>query len=188
MESKNSTKIGTRSREQRKLKSLTLSEVAERTGLSKGHLSRFERGEKTLSMASLLRLSEVLNVTVGALCDGPHSKETQSILICRKSERQTDQQVHSAEGLNFAMLNRGVQDANHQAMVIHIPPNSDLTEPAHHAGRELLFLLSGALQIDVNGETAWLDSGDYVEFDGALPHVLKSGDMACDALLIVLMA
>ncbi|MEP4199240.1 MAG: XRE family transcriptional regulator [Aliishimia sp.] len=186
MASKTNTEIGARSRELRKQRSLTLEGVAELTGLSKGHLSRFERGEKTLSVASLLRLSEVLNVTVGALCDGPSSKQAQSILICRKNERQSGQQLHSAAGMNFAMLNRGDKDTNHQAMVIHLPANSALLEPAHHAGQELIFLLSGALQIDVNGETAWLESGDYAEFDGTLPHNLKSGDMACDALLVIL--
>ncbi len=54
----------------------TLDQLAEVTGLSKGHLSRFERGEKSLSVAALMRLAQALGTSVSFLLgeDVDHSE------------------------------------------------------------------------------------------------------------------
>ena len=58
---------GLRARDVRQRRGMTLDEVAEIAELSKGYLSRFERGEKTFSVAALIRLGVALQVSVGTL-------------------------------------------------------------------------------------------------------------------------
>ena len=58
---------GAQAKSQRMRRKMTLGEVAELSGLSKGHISRFERGEKSLSIAALMRLSQALNTSVATL-------------------------------------------------------------------------------------------------------------------------
>ena len=50
---------------------LTLAQVAESTGLSKGFLSRLERDETSPSVATLVQLCQVLSLPVGALFAEP---------------------------------------------------------------------------------------------------------------------
>ena len=63
------------SKDLRRRKGLTLDQIADAAELSKGHLSRFERGEKALSVASMLRLAQALNTTVGRLLGEEFDKD-----------------------------------------------------------------------------------------------------------------
>ena len=51
----------------RRRANLTLDRLAEEVELSKSHLSRYERGEKSLSVSSLMRLAKALGTSVAAL-------------------------------------------------------------------------------------------------------------------------
>ena len=47
--------------------------VADRAGLTKGFLSLVERGQTTISVPNLLKVCEILSVSVGSLFDYPES-------------------------------------------------------------------------------------------------------------------
>lgn len=55
-------RLGQQLRKYRKLKQLTIEEVAEKAGISDKHLGRIERGEKDPSATMLIKLTQVLNV------------------------------------------------------------------------------------------------------------------------------
>ncbi len=46
----------------RKHKKITLDELAEKTGFSKSYISRLERGERTLNLANLVKISDALGM------------------------------------------------------------------------------------------------------------------------------
>jgi len=54
-------------REIRKEKNITLDELARKTGMSKGHLSRIERKETDPTITSLARIALALNIDVTKL-------------------------------------------------------------------------------------------------------------------------
>ena len=67
------TLIGPRLRETRLAQGLTIENVADATGLTKGFISRVERDETSPSIASLVMLCQVLSLPVGALFEPtPH--------------------------------------------------------------------------------------------------------------------
>lgn len=63
--------IGNNVQHFRKRVGLTQGQLAERAELSNAYISRVERGEKGLSVASLLRLSEALDVSCDAILKKP---------------------------------------------------------------------------------------------------------------------
>jgi transcriptional regulator with XRE-family HTH domain len=65
------TPIGAKLRSTRMAQGLTLAQVAESSGLSKGFLSRLERDETSPSVATLVQLCQVLSLPVGALFAEP---------------------------------------------------------------------------------------------------------------------
>ncbi|BDZ53982.1 hypothetical protein GCM10025870_10550 [Agromyces marinus] len=65
------TPIGAKLRSTRIAQGLTLAQVAEASGLSKGFLSRLERDETSPSVATLVQLCQVLSLPVGALFAEP---------------------------------------------------------------------------------------------------------------------
>jgi transcriptional regulator with XRE-family HTH domain len=60
------TRIGPRLRETRMAQGLTIGNLAEATGLTKGFISRVERDETSPSVATLVNLCQVLSLPVGA--------------------------------------------------------------------------------------------------------------------------
>jgi len=61
------SRIGAQLRAARLAHRMTLAEVAIRSGLTKGFLSKIERDQTTASVASLMRLCETLSISVGSL-------------------------------------------------------------------------------------------------------------------------
>jgi quercetin dioxygenase-like cupin family protein len=68
--------IGTRLRQARMDTGLTLSEVAERSGLTKGFISQLERGLSRASLASLRRICSALDISLGSLLDEEDAAES----------------------------------------------------------------------------------------------------------------
>jgi transcriptional regulator with XRE-family HTH domain len=65
------TIIGPRLRETRMAQGLTIGNVADATGLTKGFISRVERDETSPSIATLVTLCQVLSLPIGALFEPP---------------------------------------------------------------------------------------------------------------------
>ena len=52
-------------------RNLTIAQVADASGLTKGFISRLERDQSSVSIAALLRICEVLQTSIGALFEAP---------------------------------------------------------------------------------------------------------------------
>ena len=62
---------GPRLRQLRLSRKLTLVDVADRSGVTKGFLSLLERGHSRVSVPTLLRICDAIGVTIGSLFDYP---------------------------------------------------------------------------------------------------------------------
>ncbi|NBX24281.1 MAG: XRE family transcriptional regulator, partial [Microbacteriaceae bacterium] len=65
--------VGPQLRERRLARGLSVTAVAERAGVSKGFLSLAERGKTRVSVPVLLRICDVLGVTIGSLFTYPEN-------------------------------------------------------------------------------------------------------------------
>ncbi|TAM66152.1 MAG: helix-turn-helix domain-containing protein [Microbacteriaceae bacterium] len=64
-------RIGPRLRETRMAQGMTISNLADATGLTKGFISRVERDETSPSVSTLVTLCQVLSLPIGALFEPP---------------------------------------------------------------------------------------------------------------------
>jgi len=67
--------LGAYAAEQRELRGLTQSQLAQRAGVSREWVGRFERGENAPSLVSVMRVLKVLNVRIYAETDEPQGGE-----------------------------------------------------------------------------------------------------------------
>lgn len=70
--------IGSRIRAARQAQRMTIEQVADSTGLTKGFLSRVERDLTSPSVASLVTLCQVLSISIGDLFQVPETHLTRS--------------------------------------------------------------------------------------------------------------
>ena len=157
------TPIGAKLRSARSSQGMSLAQVAQTTGLSKGFLSRVERDETSPSVATLVRLCQVLSLPVGALFAEP---DVQHITFA-DAPRINLGGVHTVERLMSPRSEQRVQLLR-----------SEL-EPNAHGGSdlytincevEMLHVVTGAVSVRFIDRSVAVHAGDTLTFPGREPH------------------
>ena len=165
------TPIGAKLRSTRIAQGLTLAQVAESSGLSKGFLSRVERDETSPSVATLVQLCQVLSLPVGALFAEP---EIQRITYA-------DAPHINLGGVGVSELLMSPRGESRVQLI-----RSDL-EAGAHGGHELytvncdvevLHVISGSVTVRFADRSVRLETGDALTFPGREPHSWHTEDDA----------
>lgn len=158
--------IGTRVRQERKGRELTLEQLANAAGVSRRMLVSVEQGTVNPSVGTLLRLSEALGVGLPTLVEPPATK---AVRVTRCGEGATLWTgVHGGTGVLLA--------ATESPDVVELwdwtlAPAERHASKAHAAGtRELLQVQTGTVSLEIDGETHVLASGDAIAFHGDVDH------------------
>ena len=162
------SKIGPGIRKVRKNLGMTLRDLAERTGFSVGYLSKVETSSKAPPVATLLKLSKVLNVSVGALFG--ETEDAGSITIVRRDERTGVNRGVSQYGYTYETLAPSFVNRRMEPYVLMVPATDKEMPYFHHEGQELMFFLEGKGMLDFGGREYFLDEGDCAYLDATVPH------------------
>jgi transcriptional regulator with XRE-family HTH domain len=158
-------------------RNLTLAQLSELSGVSVGHLSRLENGTRTPTVRLLLQLARALGVSIGELV-GETSQQS-IVHISRSVDRRTieadDTSLQSLSDPSLRAL---------QAVELSLHPGR-IGEPATHAGEEWIYVLSGAIELDLNGSVCTLGADDAVHFRADVPHSLRNPHEQGAKVLIV---
>ena len=72
-----------------------------------------------------------------------------------------------------------------EAFYAEFPTGAPPSPPHRHGSAEFIYLLSGRLAVDVEGEETLLDAGDAMYFDSSVSHSYRrEGTGACMALVV----
>ena len=149
--------VGSRLKRLRTNRRLTLTAVAETTGISKSTLSRLETGDRRPTLELLLALSHVYRVPLDDLVDAPEEGDPRLQL---KPGR--------VKGRTVIPLTR--QPEGMQAWKIVIPRSLSTPELRAHDGHEWIYVLSGHLRFVLGEDEHVLEPGDVAAFDTVVPH------------------
>lgn len=155
----------------------TLEQVAESTGLSKAHLSRLESAERQPSISALLELSAALRVPVSTLLG---EDETAAPLSIHGGAEPR----HDAAGLSITACSGYAGSTDLEALRITVPADRAPTDPASHRGEEWLYVTSGTLRLEYDGDVHLLDAGMCAHFDAQVPHRLGAEGGVAEVLLV----
>jgi transcriptional regulator with XRE-family HTH domain len=164
--------VGARLRRLRTQRRLTLTGVADTTGISKSTLSRLENGQRRPTLELLLALSMAYRVPLDELVAAPEVGDPRLRL---KPSRVKGRTVIPLTG----------HPDGTQAWKIVIPTSKVTPEPRAHDGHEWIYVLSGRLRV-VLGDRDWvLGPGEVATFDTQVPHGFGStGDGPAEILSI----
>jgi transcriptional regulator with XRE-family HTH domain len=174
---------GAQAKSQRIRQKMTLGDVAELSGLSKGHLSRFERGEKSLSIAALMRLSQALNTSVATLLG--ERIDDRAIHLVRAGDRKMREANENGAAYQFARLSGRQGSAAIEAFVVEVGRKSAMNRAVYHAGEEIFFVLEGVVELELADRTLRLSKGDYLQFSGSSKHKLRGVGRSSLLLIII---
>jgi transcriptional regulator with XRE-family HTH domain len=166
----------------RTTRDMTLADLAAAVGLNKGYLSKVERGLKVPSIAALLKLANALAIPVSQLFG--ESVDDSVIYISRGALRKgpagSDLSDYRTEGLTTGQGREGLEG------FVFFPPEQFLEDMrAEHGGEELLYVISGSVEIQFADRTIALDVSDSIQFPGHLQHQVRRTTPQASVLVVI---
>lgn len=156
-------RIGAQLRAARLAARKSMAEVAGQAGLTKGFLSKLERDLANVSVASLMRLCDVLDISVGSLFTAPRGEVVRA--------GQYPPINFGGTGVREYLLTPA-GEKRVQAILSEIEPGGGSGDESYSlpADVEFLLVLAGELRIVVAGDELVLRSGDAFTFASGIAH------------------
>ncbi|MCP3801980.1 XRE family transcriptional regulator [Allokutzneria sp. A3M-2-11 16] len=159
--------VGTTVRSLRKDRALTLDQLAERSSLSVGVVSQLERGIGNPSFATLVQLAHGLDVPVGRLL---LINESSSPVVRADERKRIDGHGMRSERVSYEMLTPNLSGQIGATLVTSQPGHDTSATPFRHNGEEFGIVLSGQLEVYIDGTRHQLFAGDSILFSSTVPH------------------
>jgi transcriptional regulator with XRE-family HTH domain len=180
------TSIGSRVRALREAMSLSLRDLADRSGVSAPMLSQVERGETSPTLAVAARIAGGLELSLSQLL---RLDEGGDVSVVRADERRGG----GADGHRYEVLTPPLPGLRSELSRHSLAPGAATggpgDPPMHEPGaRETALVESGDVTLVVDGSRHRLGPGDCVTFDADLQHHFENTGKEEAVLLAVVSA
>lgn len=163
-------RLGAKIRALRKERGLTLKVLAQLSGLSHPFLSQVERGLARPSMSSLHQISEALGTNASWLLAG--SENTREATVVRAADTAV---VPASELGDMDGVRRVVAPEASPFQVVEFTGAPDsFREYWVHDGFETIYVISGVVEVDLDGQVFLLEPSDSISYDTRQPHRLRA--------------
>ena len=162
-----SVRIGAQLRAARLAARKSMAEVAEQAGLTKGFVSKLERDLVNVSVASLIRLCEALDISVGSLFQAPRGE------VVRAGARPPIN-FGGTRAVEYLLTPSGEKRV--QAILSDLEPGGGSGDEPYSlpADVEFAFVLAGQLRVTVAGQEVTLEQGDAFTFPASTGHCFRA--------------
>jgi transcriptional regulator with XRE-family HTH domain len=181
--------VGQRIKALREAMSMSLRDLAERSGVSAPMLSQVERGETSPTLQVASRIAAGLELRLSQLL---RLDEDGAVTIVRASERRKGpgrpKSGHRYEILTPPLPGQRAELSRHTlapGAVTGGPGDPPMHEPG---SRETALLESGAVVLICDGGRHVLGEGDCVTFDADLPHHFENPSEDTEAVLLAMVS
>ena len=177
-----SQRTGRAVKHQRDAAGLSLRALAARSGISSSMISAIERGTKSPTVTTVVRLAQALGVSAAALIDGGTGR-TSRIRVLRGGEGAGGEHPAPWESLNPPTPGSRIDFVRYQ-----IPPSTVLGPATAHAPGtiEHMHVAAGTVRVTVGDETAELVAGDSCSCRTDAPHGVENPDPSVEALIYLI--
>jgi transcriptional regulator with XRE-family HTH domain len=153
-------------RARRRRLGLTLSELAQESGLSAPFLSQVERGQTTPSITSLIAIARALGVDIHYFIDPPPSTE----VVRRAADPEF---LDTDTDMRYIRLTGSHAEHQMEALLITVPPGH-IAPSAAREGEGFYYVLDGKLTVILGSDTFTLGRGDSAHFDQRHPSQMSN--------------
>ncbi|MBS1661968.1 MAG: helix-turn-helix transcriptional regulator [Bacteroidetes bacterium] len=177
--------IGDKIRAKRTQKNITLEQLANRAGVSKGLISQIENNRTVPSLPVLLNIIHSLEEDLRTFFEDMQDSINKShVLIIRKGQEKMFSK-EPVKGFSYKrILTRSIVSQATDVVLLELKKKAGRKQMIRTDAFECKYVLQGDIEYQVNDEVFTLHEGDTLFFDGRAPHRLKNiGDT--EALMLV---
>jgi transcriptional regulator with XRE-family HTH domain len=172
--------LGRKIRDLRLRRGLTVQQLGDLTGLSKGFISQVENSRTSPSLATLQDLARALQTSVAFLV----VEEERPPHVVRSAARPRVQVGGESARIEVlsAQPRRGLE-----LIEVELPAGTAPGERRHdHPGEEVVLCMAGRVAVHCGEHHLVLEAGDSVHFDARVPHTLENCGEAAARVLIAM--
>lgn len=166
--------VGEKIKSLREEKSITVEDLAERSGLTREQIERIEDNIDLPSLAPLIKIAKVFGVRLSTFMD---EEVGSGPVICRNGEvldtiSFSNTALHSHQYMKYHSLSRSKMNRHMEPFVIDVEPmenNKDYQLTAHD-GEEFIMVMEGTMEVCHGKNTYLLNPGDSIYYDSTTPH------------------
>lgn len=175
--------VGSRLRNLRHDRGLSLRALAELCELSPNTISLIERGATSPSVSTLQRLATALGTPITSFF--AEEPERSSVILTRANERIRS----GSASVTLESLGYGLEDQSCDPFHVTLKAGaSSGRRVMSHIGSELVYCLEGAVEYEISGEHYRLNPGDSLLFRGELPHRWSNPNSKPAVFLMIMQA
>jgi transcriptional regulator with XRE-family HTH domain len=185
----NSKIVGEKIKALREAKSISIDELAERSGLAVEQIERIENNIDLPSLAPLIKIARVLGVRLGTFLD---DMDEQGPVLCRKKEASdtisfSNNAIHSRKHMEYHSLSKSKADRHMEPFIIDVAASSDNEFIlSSHEGEEFIMVMEGTMEINYGKNTYVLEEGDSIYYDSIVPHHVHAFEGQAAKILAVI--
>lgn len=182
LEDEVSLRTGRAVKQRREAAGFSLRMLAARSGISSSMISDIERGTKSPTVITVVRLAQALGVSAAALIDGDAGPAPR-IRVLRRGEGAGGEHPARWRSLGPAAPGSRIDFVRYQ-----IPPSTVLGPATAHAPGtvEHMHVAAGTVRVTVGDETAELTAGDSCSCRTDAPHGVENPDPSVEALIYLI--
>lgn len=141
----------------RKNKNLTLKELASKAGMNYAILSRLERNQANITFQTLVKLANALEIP-------PHR-----LIEISRTQRPEVKRLKKSPGAGGKTTYTNFQKLKLSYVKMEKP--EVVANPSMHGNEyEMLIILKGKVEVDIEGKTHTVKEGEAIYFDATCPH------------------
>ena len=165
--------VGEKIKSLRESQSISMEELAQRSGLAIEQIERIENNIDLPSLAPLIKIARVLGVRLGTFLD---DQDENGPVVCRKDESQnsisfSNNAIHSRNHMEYHSLSKSKADRHMEPFIIDVAATDDSDFVlSSHEGEEFIMVMEGTMEISYGKNTYLLEEGDSIYYDSIVPH------------------
>ncbi|WP_078410382.1 helix-turn-helix domain-containing protein [Priestia abyssalis] len=169
--------IGSKIRAIRNRKKITIAQMCEETGLSKGFISNVENNNTSPSISTLQTIAAFLKVPLPYLL----LEKDEHMTVIRKNEREVTTSKESNLKVEHLASRGGLS-----IRLVEFPPGASTGGENAHEGEECHLVLKGKILAEQGEDSYFLEQGDTFSWCASVPHYVKNiGDDIAKVLIAI---
>jgi transcriptional regulator with XRE-family HTH domain len=161
---------------------MTLRDLGARAGLSQSFLSQLERGLTQVSVASMRRIADALEIQISDLFEDGGGREPR---ILHRDARPT---LPFGDGATKALLTwqKPLQNVEVLIAVLEVGGSTGHESYTHGDSEEMLLVFSGTVRLELGERSFTMGPGDSIDYRSSVAHrVANVGADPAEVLFVI---
>lgn len=161
--------VGRQIRERRQRMGMTISELADASGVSTSNLSKIETGQVSPPLQSLDAIAHAISTPIHELFRG-YDEEGILYYVAKGKGMEVRRPGNKVGFTSHLLANQGGQSSNIEPYIVTLKKPMKQGASFSHSGMEFIYMLEGDMQYRYGKRVIDIAEGDALIFDGRTPH------------------